>query len=98
MKTTMLRWPFVLVVAALLCGCEDKEGLGTTGTTTTTGTGGTDTGGTGGTGTGGTGGTGTGGTTTTGTPDPKAACLDRPTDLMRPPSGQLPCELLPPSF
>lgn len=25
-----------------------------------------------------------------------AACLDRPTDLLRPPSGQLPCELIPP--
>lgn len=27
-----------------------------------------------------------------------APCLDRPTDLARPPSGQLPCELLPPGF
>jgi hypothetical protein len=27
-----------------------------------------------------------------------AACLDRPTDLPRPPTGQLPCELLPPGF
>ncbi|HVK75185.1 MAG TPA: hypothetical protein VM734_17770 [Kofleriaceae bacterium] len=25
-------------------------------------------------------------------------CLDRPTDLPRPPSGQLPCELYPPGF
>jgi hypothetical protein len=25
-------------------------------------------------------------------------CLDQPTDLPRPPSGQLPCELLPPGF
>jgi hypothetical protein len=25
-------------------------------------------------------------------------CLDRPTELERPPSGQLPCELLPPDF
>ncbi len=25
-------------------------------------------------------------------------CLDRPTDLPRPPSGALPCELLPPGF
>jgi hypothetical protein len=25
-------------------------------------------------------------------------CLDRTTDLPRPPSGQLPCELLPPGF
>ncbi|MGN6107598.1 MAG: hypothetical protein ACTHU0_20985 [Kofleriaceae bacterium] len=27
-----------------------------------------------------------------------APCLDRPTDLARPPAGQLPCELLPPGF
>jgi len=25
-------------------------------------------------------------------------CLDRPTDLPRPPTGQLPCDLLPPGF
>jgi hypothetical protein len=25
-------------------------------------------------------------------------CLDRPTDLARPPTGQLPCDLLPPGF
>jgi hypothetical protein len=25
-------------------------------------------------------------------------CLDRPTDMPLPPSGQLPCELLPPGF
>jgi hypothetical protein len=31
-------------------------------------------------------------------PDAGAAgsCLDRPTDLARPPTGQLPCELFPP--
>lgn len=29
---------------------------------------------------------------------PLTACLDRPTDLARPPTGQLPCELLPPGF
>lgn len=29
---------------------------------------------------------------------PLKACLDQPTDLPRPPSGQLPCELLPPGF
>jgi len=29
---------------------------------------------------------------------PLAPCLDRPTELARPPSGQLPCELLPPGF
>lgn len=27
-----------------------------------------------------------------------APCLDRPTDLARPPTGQLPCDLLPPGF
>jgi len=27
-----------------------------------------------------------------------APCLDRPDDLPRPPTGQLPCELLPPGF
>jgi hypothetical protein len=26
------------------------------------------------------------------------ACLDRPTEMARAPSGQLPCELLPPGF
>jgi len=31
-------------------------------------------------------------------PAPIAACLDRPTELSRAPSGQLPCELLPPGF
>jgi hypothetical protein len=31
-------------------------------------------------------------------PQALAPCLDRPTDLPRPPSGQLPCELLPPDF
>ena len=29
---------------------------------------------------------------------PLAPCLDRPTDLPRPPTGRLPCELLPPGF
>lgn len=31
-------------------------------------------------------------------PGALAPCLDRPTDLPRPPTGQLPCELLPPGF
>ena len=35
-------------------------------------------------------------------PDPDAAalapCLDRPTDLARPPTGPLSCDLLPPGF
>jgi hypothetical protein len=26
------------------------------------------------------------------------ACLDRPTDLARPPTGHLPCELIPPGL
>ncbi len=30
--------------------------------------------------------------------DALAPCLDRPTDLPRPPTGALPCELLPPGF
>ena len=30
--------------------------------------------------------------------DELAPCLDRPTDLARPPTGQLPCDLLPPGF
>lgn len=25
-------------------------------------------------------------------------CLDRPTDMQKPPTGQLPCDLLPPGF
>lgn len=29
-------------------------------------------------------------------PQALGPCLDRPTDLARPPAGQLPCELLPP--
>jgi len=29
---------------------------------------------------------------------PLAPCLDRPDELPRPPSTQLPCELLPPGF
>lgn len=28
----------------------------------------------------------------------RKACLDQPTELARPPGGQLPCELLPPGF
>jgi hypothetical protein len=31
-------------------------------------------------------------------PEPLAPCLERPTDLPRPPTGVLPCELLPPGF
>lgn len=31
-------------------------------------------------------------------PTTLGACLDRPTDLARPPTGQLPCELVPPGL
>ena len=31
-------------------------------------------------------------------PTALAPCLDRPTDLPRPPTGALPCELLPPGL
>jgi len=31
-------------------------------------------------------------------PQALGPCLDQPTDLLRPPAGQLPCELLPPGF
>jgi hypothetical protein len=31
-------------------------------------------------------------------PEVLGPCLDRPTDLPRPPTGQLPCDLLPPGF
>jgi hypothetical protein len=31
-------------------------------------------------------------------PGSLGACLERPTDLPRPPAGQLPCELFPPGF
>jgi hypothetical protein len=33
-----------------------------------------------------------------GAPSTLGACLDRPTDLPRPPTGQLPCELIPPGL
>jgi len=33
-----------------------------------------------------------------GTAGTMTACLDRPTELPRPPSGTLPCELLPPGY
>ena len=32
------------------------------------------------------------------TPGALAPCVERPTDLPRPPTGALPCELLPPGF
>lgn len=31
-------------------------------------------------------------------PQAVGPCLDRPTDLPRPPTGALPCDLLPPGF
>jgi hypothetical protein len=45
-----------------------------------------------GTGTGGTGGSSSDGGVG------QVPCLDQPTDLPRPPSGMLPCELIPPEF
>jgi hypothetical protein len=33
-----------------------------------------------------------------GAPSTLGACLDRPTDLARPPTGHLPCELIPPGL
>jgi hypothetical protein len=30
--------------------------------------------------------------------DGLSSCVEQPTDLQRPPAGQLPCELLPPGF
>jgi hypothetical protein len=32
------------------------------------------------------------------TPGPRTSCLDRPTELSRPPTGRLPCELIPPGL
>ena len=100
-------WPLFLV--ALMAACTDDMPSGT-GSGGTGGSGGT----TGKGGSAGSGGTGAAmpdsgnpmgdgavpgdGSTTDTTPPGLAPCLDRPTDLDRPPSGQLPCELLPPGF
>jgi len=105
MRHGLLRlrfWPLLFV--ALLNACDDDKPPGGTG-----GSGGT--GGTGGTpmqdggrdtGSSGSGGIADAGETDTIAPPPGdgglAPCLDRPTDLDRPPSGQLPCDLLPPGF
>jgi hypothetical protein len=98
-------WPLLLVT--LLSACEDdKPPGGTGGSGGSGGTGGTagqDSGrDTGSSGSGGSGGEADAGATDTITPPPSdgglAPCLDRPTDLDRPPSGQLPCDLLPPGF
>lgn len=84
MKTAMLRWLPVLAVC-FACGCEDGETTETTGTTTeTTSSSTTDE-------------TTSSSDTTTSTEE-AGPCLDRPTDLPRPPTGQLPCELYPPGF
>ncbi|MBX3185373.1 MAG: hypothetical protein KF819_00095 [Labilithrix sp.] len=31
-------------------------------------------------------------------PGPRTSCLDRPTELSRPPTNRLPCELIPPGL
>lgn len=92
-------WPLFLV--ALVAACEDDKmppGGGTptqdSGTTADTATPTPDTGGTP---------TDDGGTVDTTTPPTGdggvAPCnLDLPTELDRPPSGRLPCDLLPPGF
>jgi hypothetical protein len=84
----MMRWLFILLGAGLLLACGDEAGGSTTG-------------GVGGDGaTTSTGGGGSGGTAGAGGSEPMALtpCLDRPDTLMRPPSGQLPCEYIPPGL
>lgn len=81
----MYRWLLAIALGTLACGCEDypvePTGPGTTETTST----GSET-------------TDTTTTTDTGTTTvQKGPCLPRPTDLPRPPTGQLPCELFPPT-
>ena len=100
-------WPVVLV--ALLSACEDdKPPSNTGGSGGSGGSGGAPAqdsgkadvpspGGSGGTG----GGASDGGTIDTATPPDGGlvpCLLGRPGDLDRPPSGQLPCDLLPPGF
>jgi hypothetical protein len=87
----------IVMLAALFAACDDDDGPGsdpTTGGRTATG-GAPDTGGR--AANGGTAGrneAGSGGDTIL-TLKP---CLDRPGELQRPPSGGLPCDLLPPDF
>lgn len=94
----MYRWLLAIALGTLACGCEDGESSDTTGgsgttttssetttssdTTTTTSDTTTTTSDT--------------TTTTTTTTAQRGPCLPRPTDLPRPPTGQLPCELFPP--
>lgn len=95
----MLRRLFAIAIASLACGCEDWVIPETPGTTTdtssetTTATTSESTSSTSET-------TTSTSETTTSTPTTEelGACLDRPTDLARPPAGKLPCELLPPGF
>jgi hypothetical protein len=108
LRSPFFWWP--LVAVALLAGCEDENtpvgsgGAGGSGgsampdggsTTTTTGSGGT--GGAGGT-AGTAGAAGSGGTVTPPGDGGLAPCIESPTDLDRPPSGSLPCDMLPPGF
>jgi hypothetical protein len=75
-------WPLLLV--ALVAACEDDKAAPGTTPTPDSGT--------------------TADATTPDTTTPPAGdgglapCLDRPTDLDMPPSGQLPCDLLSPDF
>ncbi|HMJ53055.1 MAG TPA: hypothetical protein VK540_13295 [Polyangiaceae bacterium] len=100
-------WPLLLV--AVVSACDDDKTPGATGGSgaSTADSGTTTTGGGGGTGgTGGSAGKGGSNPTDAGsdaiTPPPGdgglVPCLDLPTDLDRPPSGRLPCDLLPPGF
>ena len=95
-------WP--LLVVALIAGCDDDKPAptGTGGAGGSGGAGEQDGGGRGGTG-GAAGSAGAGGNLSDAGITPPgdgglAPCLDRPTDLDRPPSGRLPCDLLPPGF
>jgi hypothetical protein len=94
-----------LLVGLLVACTEDNPPNPTGGTGGSGGTGGAggapaqDSGGSGGAGASDSG----GGTSDTVTPPPPGdgglvPCLDRPNELDRPPSGQLPCDLLPPGF
>ena len=101
-RSPILWWP--ILVVALVAGCDDdKTPSGTGGSGGSGGTAGTGGSGGGSSGSGGTAGTGaSGGAPDGGTPPSDGGLvpcpLGQPTDLDRPPSGRLPCELLPPGF
>jgi hypothetical protein len=99
-------WPLLVVALASACTEESSTTTATGGAGGSGGTAGTS--GAGGSGTPDSGKSGAGGTSDDGgktdvviPPGDAGASpctLDRPTDLDRPPSGSLPCELLPPGF